>query len=321
MSPRTANPAKLIYIRIAIAIVSWIHGVGAVQIVNMKRAIGLNMSKINVTNCPQHADSTMWGIWIDGRDSLKGANAYGEGYGPLFTQALQMIYDTPLEKGIDVGIFLKIQEHLVGEGRWRTYHNPVCGEVQTCQKSALPAARVEEIMSNVTVLDWSTSKCSQASQLPEEYIKIIGLLFAKYSVALRSEPPVEVALNKIGSLLQDLAFLHPLGDKNGRSRLLLLQYLLRQQGIACGTMMYNNNKNIYFDTVPEFVDKIIHGIAMYNDAWNSGFVVDPWGASDAAQRVLYSRAFSHPWDAELEACWARKVGAGAVGTVPILRHD
>ena len=70
----------------------------------------------------------------------------------------------------------------------------------------------------------------------------------------------------IARLLQNLAYLHPLDGHNGRSRLLLLQYELRRNKLACGTMMFNNNKNAYFDTLDAFTAKILEGIRVYNEA-------------------------------------------------------
>lgn len=266
-------------------------------------------------NCPQHADTTMWGIWIDGRDSSRGANAYGKTYGHRVKSALQVIYDTPVESQLDYDLFEKIRNKIGAS--WRPYPNPVLSEVGTCHHSALPSARVEQIMSHISVEVQNNFK--DPYPLPSwKNIKIIKDLFANYSAALRSDPPVDVALNHLGVLLQNLAFLHPLRGSNGRARLLLLQYALRQQGIACGTMMYNNNKNIYFDTLPEFVDKIKEGITMYNDAWSSGFAINPWEASTNASDI-YSERFSHPWSAKLQACWASRVNGNvwANGTVPI----
>merc|ERR1719216_392384 len=128
-------------------------------------------------------------------------------------------------------------------------------------------------MSTVSVVD---AHYFPAQPMDEQgYTEVIQELFANYSKAVNSNPPVEEALRHIAVLLQNLAYLHPLADRNGRSRFLLLQYLLRQQGIACGTMMYSNGKNIYFDTVPEIVGKIKEGIDMYTDALSSGFAVNP----------------------------------------------
>jgi len=126
----------------------------------------------------------------------------------------------------------------------------------------------------------------------------------------------------MGVLIQNLAYLHPLSDENGRSRLLLLQYLLRQQGISCGTVMYNNNKNVYFDTVVDIVGKIHEGINMYNDALSSGFSVNPWATAGAADAVTsHCSTYAHPWDDDLVQCWRDVIGRGATGTSPVFRSS
>jgi hypothetical protein len=184
-------------------------------------------------------------------------------------------------------------------------------------------------MSTVSVLD--NSYCQEPiqptncrGQLSEElYTKTIAKLFQDYSNKVK--PKVsgnssdEQVLNQIGVLMQNLAYLHPLQDQNGRSRLLLLQYILRQQGIACGTMMYNNNKNIYFETLPEIVGNIKEGIEKYVEAQSSNFAINPWVLPRSSEEEslaeesleeelppLPTKPRARPprsWDANLTACW------------------
>jgi len=101
--------------------------------------------------CPQNINSSMWGIWIDGRDSGRGSSAYGEAYGENVMPALQMVYDTPFENELKVTVFMKIKEHL--RIPWRNYKNPFHREVRKCHQRALPKTRVEEIMSTVSVVN------------------------------------------------------------------------------------------------------------------------------------------------------------------------
>merc|ERR1719440_1699057 len=147
---------------------------------------------------------------------------------------------------------------------------------------------------------------------------IMEALLANYSKAVDSNPPVDVALTHLAVLMQNLAYLHPLRDRNGRSRLMLLQHALRHQGIACGTMMYNNNKNIYFDTAQEIADKIKEGINMYNDALETGFAVNPWGPRDGVNPIQsHCDKFAHAWDANLSTCWRQHWNGMNAGTSPL----
>jgi len=278
------------------------------------RATGVSLHPFMRQGCPQNINSSMWGIWIDGRDSGGGSSAYGEAYGQKVMPALQMVYDTPFENELKVAVFMKIKEHLGVP--WRGYDNPVHYEVGPCHESALPKTRVKEIMSTVSVVNAEYLPFQGESE--DGYANAIQKLFAIYSNAISSRPPVGEALNHMGVLIQNLAYLHPLSDANGRSRLLLLQYLLRQQGISCGTMMYNNNKNVYFDTVLDIVGKIHEGISMYNDAFSSGFSVNPWATPEAVDKVTsHCSTYAHPWDDDLVQCWQTMINGGNAGTSPM----
>lgn len=279
----------------------------------------------DVNNCPQHVNTSMWGIWIDGRNSGGGENAYGKDYAPL--DAFEKIYSIPLDRKLDVQLFLEIKHSL--QQKWRHKDNPIYLEVANCHKEVIPAAQVKKIMSTVSVLDnnycqepiQTTSCHNQLSE--EQYTKAIAKLFQDYSNEVKPKvsgnPSDEQVLNQIGVLMQNLAYLHPLQDRNGRSRLLLLQYILRQQGIACGTMMYNNNKNIYFETVPEVVGNIKEGIEKYVEAQNSDFAFNPWVSKEESH---FHNFPPRSWDADLTACWKRQQDRTGChdGTVPCFHN-
>jgi len=269
--------------------------------------------------CPQRVDPSMWGIWIDGRDSEKGPNAYGEDYGAKVMKGLQMVYDTPAGQKIDAHIFVKIKDILGMSVAGASLPPTLTGEVGPCQKGALPAKRRKEILSTVSV---PVTPLGKAKYTRRNVTKTIGALLEDYSKAVESNPLVDQALTALAVLMQNLAYLHPLADKNARSRLLLMQYALRQQGIACGTMMFNNNKNIYFDTALELANKIKEGISVYNKAFKTGFAVNPWASRDGLNPTKsHCEKFGHAWDARLASCWRHHIHKGAAGTSPLRELD
>merc|ERR1712146_462172 len=76
------------------------------------------------------------------------------------------------------------------------------------------------------------------------------------------------------SFTRSFAFLHPFSNGNGRLRNILLQRELRRLGIACGTMMFNYNKDAFVDGFSRQVSKIKEGIRMFDEAVASG--KNPW---------------------------------------------
>eukprot|EP00931_Biecheleriopsis_adriatica_P003317 TRINITY_DN10480_c0_g3_i1.p1 TRINITY_DN10480_c0_g3~~TRINITY_DN10480_c0_g3_i1.p1 ORF type:complete len:230 (-),score=49.82 TRINITY_DN10480_c0_g3_i1:174-863(-) len=142
-------------------------------------------------------------------------------------------------------------------------------------------------------------------------------LFDEYSVKLAAcsnkEDSQNGRLQALAWLLRNLAFLHPLGDKNGRSRLCLLQYELRRLGIGRGTFMYNNNKDIYFEPVAVYVLKLREGISMYKRAATTKS--NPW--ADVTQQKLHQEKYKRSFDDALEDCWGtfcNPHNAGCKGT-------
>eukprot|EP00747_Dinoflagellata_sp_TGD_P180481 gnl/TRDRNA2_/TRDRNA2_33014_c0_seq1.p1 gnl/TRDRNA2_/TRDRNA2_33014_c0~~gnl/TRDRNA2_/TRDRNA2_33014_c0_seq1.p1 ORF type:complete len:215 (-),score=26.37 gnl/TRDRNA2_/TRDRNA2_33014_c0_seq1:38-625(-) len=128
-------------------------------------------------------------------------------------------------------------------------------------------------------------------------------IFHHYNLLVKKFSSATQRIIALAWLLQNLAFIHPLGDENGRSRLLLLQYELRRAGIACGTMMYNNGKNVYFDTLDTFVYKIEEGIQMYDAAMSSG--QNPWEHPKPDFLKNRSARFDVPYADRLTRCWAK----------------
>jgi len=125
--------------------------------------------------CPEKVTDDMWGIWIDGRDAMKGEAVYDKSlqrkhnitYKTTIMPALQYAYDSVHAYDSDAN-FLLHSRHFLGrsmlkgsklwkttthqdtlwEGRWREDINPSTLEVKACHK-ALPASEVKKIMSTV----------------------------------------------------------------------------------------------------------------------------------------------------------------------------
>jgi len=300
--------------------------------------------------CPSKVTEKMWGLWIDGRDALKGDSVYDESlmrkhnitYKTTIMPALQYAYDSAHISASDTRFLFQARNFLgrqmlkgsklwktttnqdsLWEGRWRTDINPSTLEVKECHKT-LPPSEVKKIMSTVQVVD--EHYCPSRPFKVKEYEGTIMRLFDHYSSKVESTLTRSEEIVAIAQLLQNLAFLHPLDDHNGRFRLVLLNYVLRKRNIACGAMMYNNNKNIYFETEEDYASRIEEGIGKYETAQESNFLKNPWQSSDV-QEVHTQRFPAKAWTRALERCWKIKtrmsfkgVGEGATGSSPSFRR-
>lgn len=244
-------------------------------------------------------EGVAWGIVIDGRNADQGPNAYGENYIARVlrqVQGAQMLAD-------DAGPELRYSDwaNLTHNRHYRTYSNPIHNEVQTCQKSVFDKTRINDIFDGghgITIMDRKYKDLLDRKQA-KDYEEAISGLIAQYNKKLKVAQNDEDKLHAIAFLMRNLAYLHPLADENGRSRILLTQFELRRLKLGCGTMLYNNNKDIYFQTEEEFVGKLKEGLQKYREAEATG--QNPWQEKDAKQK--HKEAFPNKHASKLESCW------------------
>jgi len=264
----------------------------------------LSKGYVNVEECPQTVSKDMWGLWIDGRNSLRGIDAYGEGYhGPVMS-SLQVAYQMAATRS-DVEMSYPIFEELIKplKQKWRRYINPTMN-VKTCH-DVLPRDVVQDIMSTVEYT-WNDTCMNAYVVLTQNYESLLTQLLDTYNKQVHKFPGRDAEVLSIARLAQNLAFLHPLTDNNGRSRLLLIQYLLRQRHIGCGTMMYNNNKLIYFSSVSDYAKMLGEGIKVYDKASANNFSINPWDTTEV-QNYHHAEFPTPVFMPDLKQCW-EKVG-------------
>lgn len=243
-----------------------------------------------------------WGVYVDGRDAPKGADAYGEGYNKRMDEGLVQVHEL-LQKA---GPRLRLEDwKALTSGQYlRKYHNPVRNEVRKCQKDVFKTNHREVIFKGITVMDGTDSsregyKDVLVSEDEAGYDIAFRDLFASYNDKISKAETKTDKLHAISYLMRNLAYLHPLADQNGRSRVLLTQYELRRNHIGCGTMMFNNNKDIYFQTEEEFVGKLKEGLKMYAKAEQTGR--NPW--TEPTSATEHFKAFPNPYKDKLDQCW------------------
>merc|ERR1740120_314012 len=139
---------------------------------------------------------------------------------------------------------------------------------------------------------------------PVDYSRVLTHLFETYNQGVAEAATTDDLLVNLARLIRDIAFIHPLSNRNSRSRLLIMQYELRRLNIACGAMLYNFGKNIYFDTLETTVLKIKEGIQVFQEASQEGFAENPWTRQATLDRHFESFPLRDT-DAALLRCWSR----------------
>jgi len=122
-------------------------------------------------------------------------------------------------------------------------------------------------------------------------------IFEEYNRRQDVAATYDAKLKAIGFLMRNLAFGHGLQDHNGRTRGAIMQHELRRLGLGCGTFMFNNNKDMAFNTPEYAVGKIQEGIDAYSD-WQKT-KVNPW----SHQEHVDAHKQNFPMPPKVVACW------------------
>eukprot|EP00746_Dinoflagellata_sp_MGD_P161360 gnl/MRDRNA2_/MRDRNA2_88471_c0_seq1.p1 gnl/MRDRNA2_/MRDRNA2_88471_c0~~gnl/MRDRNA2_/MRDRNA2_88471_c0_seq1.p1 ORF type:complete len:293 (+),score=47.21 gnl/MRDRNA2_/MRDRNA2_88471_c0_seq1:115-993(+) len=249
---------------------------------------------VDTSKCPAETNKTMWGIWIDGREADKGADVYGANYHAKLVPALN--YISQLARGgpdANADIFVKIKEFLNTSYEMNRMEDR---KAKYCMY-ALPKDKLNELTSTIKMnkVPWHA-----------DYKKVaLEPMFADYAQKIQGSPGRHAEMIALADLLRNLAFLHPLNDYNGRSRMLITNYILRQRGLGCGTMMYNNGKNIYFLTGKEVAEMLEEGMQMYDKAAATQFAINPW-QNEEMQNQHRAHFPTPQYMDKVGECWDKK---------------
>merc|ERR1740121_3480352 len=158
---------------------------------------------------------------------------------------------------------------------------------------------VRHIMQDITVVNRGYHPGHEV-----DYDRVLTGLFHKYNQGVAEATTTDDLLSNLAHLLRDMAFIHPLSGRNGRSRLLIMQYELRRLNIACGAMNYNNNKNNYFETLENTTLRIKEGIQVFQEASQEGFAENPWSRQATIDRHFDAIPLRDT-DGALTRCWRK----------------
>merc|ERR1712176_928411 len=180
---------------------------------------------------------------------------------------------------------------------WRNYRYPL-EKVHYCQATTMHHEEVEQVMEDITIVKHYQSA-------PASHEKgLLTTLVHRYNEGVAKAATTDDLLENLARLLRELAWLHPLADKNSRSRMMLLNYELRRLNIACGAMLWNYNKNIYFETLNTTIARIKEGIQVFQEASQEGFAENPW-----SRQATIDRHFEliplRDTDGDLLHCWLK----------------
>lgn len=243
-----------------------------------------------------------YGLFIDGRDSNKGALAYGRNYTESMLAAwkhmqLNISQELTIQYIVDVHELACPATDIRDNGSKVLMELPCMNSIMNDDlKKALLTDLPEDIVdvkfNDRGSIDSILTKRFSRHEVCTHLANIIG----EYNREQRRARQPQQKLRILAVFLRSLAWLHPFADGNGRTRTLVLQHELRRLGLGCGAMMFNNNGDIYFDTTDTYVRKIWEG----QDAAAYALLhrQNPW--SDAIRRASHAEAF--PLAHELMTC-------------------
>jgi len=259
--------------------------------------------------CPDVAGDTdnvlFWGMLLDGKDHVKGKDAYDwHGFDEAY-KALKFLLTEKPEEPLEFEHLMKARhiccDHAAGANfGWAgmkpvMYEGPVFRSY-TCVECEHMKALIADVPAEFFKIGKGANKnlarspsgCKDYASvfLRPKSVSETQTKFKELISAYNSD--VEKLTNKKDKLvrlayyLKDFAFLHPWGNGNGRFRTMQLNHEVRRLGLGCGTLMYNNNKDLYYITKKTYIEKIEEGIAMYDKAMATG--KSPWLDADLVAR-------------------------------------
>lgn len=210
---------------------------------------------------------------LDGKDHAKGKHAYDSHEFSSVWKSLDYMLNTDPDKPLTVDMIHQGRELCCNMGGFGTAHGG--GKVSLRPYECLQCDHLKALIEDV----------------PKEYLKVTkghrcGGMFSKFNFMHKSTEQVntmlekaldkyyadvekltdkDAKLNRLASFLRnDIVFIHPWRNGNGRFRAMMTQRELRRLNIACGAFMFNNNHDIYYMTTKTYFEKLKEGIEMYD---------------------------------------------------------
>jgi hypothetical protein len=146
---------------------------------------------------------------------------------------------------------------------------------------------------------------------------MLGQMISQYNHGVeKAGENKTAALHELVKFVRIFAMMHPFPNGNGRVKNLILQREIRRLGIACGTMMYNYNKDVLVDGFPRHVRKVEEGIRVFDETVAAKGTENPWLDEKTVDR--------HKQDFDvipgLDKCFAKK-SFGSGGAVTLVYPD
>lgn len=264
-------------------------------------------------DCKTPASFKQWWLIIDGKDANRGAHAYDDhgNYGPEVLSAMKFmgttLNDGPVNLDLVQRIAAKVGKSLdkmtghpatKSDPGARTARNillahdvvahdvvpahparniqPMCSNMMSCEETQ---GLVEGLPDFAFISDNNT-KCPRnvlpgaGHMKPAEMQKILSATIAMYNADLEKATDRESTIRALATFLRNYMWVHPYEENNGRAKTVLMHREVRRLGLACGAILWNNNKVLYVDSLQTFVDKLKYGMQIYEQAVSSE--QNPW---------------------------------------------
>lgn len=247
-------------------------------LVSLSLTLGASSLKL-----PSHEDRScglpedlFWGVYIDGKDAVNGSEAYAwdSDFATLPMNTVHFLHD-----GTTVGENSELTPDVAHK-----LHDTCC------KMFGQRAQGIGNTLNCIPSIEKCEMRMAGAKGINKDYIKFSGTpdengcyksytrsnpmpveehmtkLFEKYNEKMRQSTNNDEKIACLANFMRNFAWLHPYKGGNGRMRNFLLQREIRRLGLGCGAMMYNNNRDIFFETDDRYAEKIREGIAMYTES-------------------------------------------------------
>jgi len=235
-------------------------------------------------DCKLPANFKQWWLIIDGKDANRGEHAYDShgNYGPEVFSAMKLMrqnMDGPVTLDLVQRIAAKVGKTLDKmTGHPASKSNPgahparniqpVCSNMMSCEETQ----GLVEGLPNFAFISDANMKCPRnvrpgaGHMKPAEMQKVLNATIAMYNADLEKATDRESTIKALATFLRNYMWVHPYEENNGRAKTVLMHREVRRLGLACGAMLWNNNKVLYVDSLATIVGKLKYGMQIYDQA-------------------------------------------------------
>lgn len=233
---------------------------------------------VNRAKCEPLPEDLFWGIYIDGKDAPKGSEAYSwdKDFSVLPMNAVKFLH-----ANVSVGEYSDLTPEAIAE-----VHSSCCkmfakrgssevmmghtldciDKIQSCEQRMMGSTNIQEGLIKFAGKPDETGCYKDYTRQNPPVDKTLAKMLEKYNAEVHQASTDDQKIDLLANFMRNFAWLHGWIGGNGRIRNFVLQREIRRLGLGCGAMMFNNNRDIFYENNERYAGKIREGIAMYKES-------------------------------------------------------